>query len=264
MSRIKELPVVFKNDGMQIVGMLHSPDTVTDGKPPAVVFFHGCTTTKTESHWLFVKLARALAERGIMVLRFDFRYSGDSEGDFENMTVSGEISDALKSVEYLISECGADESRIGILGMSMGGAIGAITAGRLTDRIKACVLLNPVGKLFEDLNAIASSNNLNTTTFPIEWNSRLFGREFFEDMVNINPLEEIENATCPILIINGSEDKSVSPVRSKEYYDIACKKDRNAELMVIDGADHVFNTVKWERDIIQKVSGWYENLLLTV
>ncbi len=82
MNKITELPVVYKNKGMQIVGMLHKPNS--NKKPPSAVFFHGCTTTKTEAHWIFVKLARALAERGIMVLRFDFRYSGDSEGNFEN------------------------------------------------------------------------------------------------------------------------------------------------------------------------------------
>ena len=43
--------------------------------------------------------------------------------------------------------------------MSMGGAIGAITAGRLKDRIASCVLLNPVGRIHEDLNHIVSSKS---------------------------------------------------------------------------------------------------------
>ena len=260
MNKITELPVVYKNEGMQIVGMLHKPNT--NKKPPAVVFFHGCTTTKIEAHWIFVKLARVLAQRGIMVLRFDFRYSGDSEGNFEDMTLSGEISDALKSIDFLISECNADPARIGVLGLSMGGAIGANVSGYLGDRIKSCILLNPVGMPLEDLNAIASSNNINISSFPIEWNSLLFGRNFFDDLKNIKPLEEIKKATCPVLVINGSNDQSVPPARSKEYVEVVNNNGGTAELFIIEGADHAFNSVIWEKTVIEKVNDWcIENLM---
>ncbi|MFC1651231.1 alpha/beta hydrolase family protein [Candidatus Latescibacterota bacterium] len=262
MRKINESPVVFKNDGMQIVGMLHKPDT--DNKPPAVVFFHGCTTTKTEAHWIFVELARALADSGIMVLRFDFRHSGDSEGNFEEMTLSGEISDALKSVDFLISVCSADETKIGILGMSMGGAIAACTSGRLKDKLKACVLINPVGKPFEDISTIASSGNVDTSSFPIEWDSHLFGRDFVEDIVNIKPLEDIEKSSCPVLIIYGSDDNSVSPERAKGYFEVVNKNGRDAELYVIEGADHVFTTVEWKQNVIHKTNEWLGNILLTL
>lgn len=260
MNKITELPVVYKNEGMQIVGMLHKPNT--NKKPPAAVFFHGCTTTKIEAHWIFVKLARVLAQRGIMVLRFDFRYSGDSEGNFEDMTLSGEFSDALKSIDFLISECNADPARIGVLGLSMGGAIGAIVAGYLGNRIKSCILLNPVGMPLEDLHAIASSNNINVSSFPIEWNSLLFGRNFFDDLKNINPLEEITKATCPVLVINGNNDQSVPPARSKEYVEVVNNNGGTAELFIVEGADHVFNSVTWEKTVIEKVNDWcIENLI---
>ena len=261
MSSITESPVVFTNEDMQIVGMIHRPAAMTESKPTAVVFFHGCTTSRTEAHWIFVKMARALSKNGIMALRFDFRFSGESEGDFQDMTLSDEVSDAIRSVDYLVSDCGADPERIGIVGMSMGGAIGAITAGRLRDRIVSCVLLNPVGRLHEDLSAIAESNNINTSSFPIEWKSLLFGRAFFDDLKNINPLEEIVHATCPVLIINGTADTSVSPKRSREYYKTLRNNGQNAELMLIDGADHVFTSVAWEHEIIEKVSGWFMRTL---
>ncbi len=259
MSTVKESPVVFENEGMQIVGMLHKPNSSEN--PPSVVFYHGCTGSKLEANWLFVKLARALAEKGIMVLRFDFRHSGESEGNFENMTLSGEISDGFKSVEYLISECDADSSRVGLLGLSMGGVVGAIIAGSLGERIKSCVLINPVGRPLEDISAIALSRNIIVKTFPIEWNSFLFGRDFFDDIKNIDPIEKIKKAVCPILVINSSNDQSVLPVRSKEYVETVIETGGTAELFIVEGADHVFSSIKWERKLIDKVCDWFSTTL---
>ena len=259
MSKVIELPVVFKNEGMQIVGMLHKPNS--NKKPPSVVFYHGCTGSKVEANWLFVKLARALAETGTMVLRFDFRHSGDSEGNFEKMTLSGEISDGFKSVEYLISECDADHERIGILGLSMGGVVGAVVAGSLGEKIKSCVLMNPVGRPLEDVSAIAFSRNVNVAAFPVEWDSFLFGRDFFDDIKKIEPLEVIKKAVCPVLVVNGSNDQSVLPVRSKEYIEAVNNNGGTAELFIIEGADHVFSSVKWEREVIEKVNDWFSTTL---
>lgn len=256
----REIPVVFTNGGMQIMGVLHRPDT--SEKPPAVVFYHGCTGSKTEAHWLFVKLARHLADQGVMVLRFDFRHSGDSDGRFEDMTLSGEISDGIRAVEYLTGECVSDPNRIGILGISMGGAVAAIVAGRLGNRIRSCVLLNPVARPFEDLKSIARAQELNTVSFPIEFNSFLFGRQFFDDLANIHPLDEISRASCPALVINGPADRTVHPSRSREYMDVL--RGRNgipAELHVIEGADHTFASAAWERAVMERVGEWFGRTL---
>ncbi len=255
-----EKPVVFKNEDMQLVGMLHYQEKKE--LSTAVVFFHGCTGTKSEAHWLFVKLARALAKQGITVLRFDFRHSGDSEGDFKLMTLSGEISDGLRAVDFLIEECGADPSRIGLVGLSLGGTVAAEVAGRLQDRVQSCVLLNPIARPYEDIGAIASMNNVNTSSFPVEFNSFLFGYEFVKDLQNQNPLETIRKASCPILIINSSHDNTVNPLRSREYVEVIKESGGIVDFCRIDGADHTFSKVKWGKQISDKLSKWFKQTLL--
>jgi alpha/beta superfamily hydrolase len=42
-----------------------------------------------------------MAQRNIMVLRFDFRYVGESSGRFEDITYSGEVED-LKAAHALV------------------------------------------------------------------------------------------------------------------------------------------------------------------
>lgn len=73
-----------------------------------------------------VRVADALAERGIVSLRFDYRqeYSGGR----------GEVSDARAAVEYLRDRC----SRVGLLGYSFG----AVVASNLADMVDTLVLLS--------------------------------------------------------------------------------------------------------------------------
>ena len=42
---------------------------------------------------MFVKCSRALAQVGVASLRFDFYGSGESDGEFRQMTLRGEIAD---------------------------------------------------------------------------------------------------------------------------------------------------------------------------
>jgi len=254
-----EIPVVFTNEGMQVTGMLHRPET--SAPPPAVVFFHGCTGSRTEAHWLFVKLSRFLVSLGIMSLRFDFRGSGESEGSFENMTLSGEISDGIRAFEFLAGECGADPGRTGVLGLSMGGAVAAVVAGRLGKRVKSCVLLNPVARPYEDLAFIARMQNVDVSRFPVEFNSFLFGKAFFDNLPDIRPLDEIARARCPVLVVSGTADATLSPSRSREYSDTLRAHGIPAELFRVDGADHAFTSVLWERAVMEKTGGWLTRTL---
>ncbi|MFA0780897.1 MAG: hypothetical protein RJAPGHWK_002418, partial [Candidatus Fervidibacter sp.] len=76
--------VQFEVQGQRVYGMLHLPDGTSDTgkKVPAVAMCHGFTGNRIEAHRLFVKAARHFVQHGIAVLRFDFRGSGESEGDF--------------------------------------------------------------------------------------------------------------------------------------------------------------------------------------
>ena len=255
MNRVIDLPVVFTNDGMQLVGMVHRPEG--EPHPPAVVFFHGCTTTRNEAHGLFVKVGRALARRGILAFRFDFRYNGESEGDFRDLTLSAEVSDGIRAVETVVRDHGADPSRIGLVGMSMGGAIGAIVAGRLRDRISACALLNPVSRPVDDLLALAARHSLDTATFPIAFKTFLFGERFVRELDSIRPLEEIGRATCPFLLVNGTGDATVDPARSREYLDAIHTSGGLAELCELPGADHLFSSIHWEHQINTRLDSWF-------
>ncbi len=253
-----ETPVTFKNKGRQIIGIMHIPDG--EGKFPAVILFHGCMGNKSEAHWIFVKLARRLCEEGFCVLRFDFRNSCDSEGSFEDMTISGEISDGLKAVDFMIGRREVDPGRIGILGLSLGGCVASCVVGRSKD-IKTVVLWSAVGRPEEDFGRLARDRRIELSEFPVEINGFLFGRDFWEELPDINPLREIRLVKGPVLIISGSEDRSVSPRRSEEYQEVLEEYALRCERIVIEGADHTFTDIEHECLAIEESVKWFKEKL---
>jgi uncharacterized protein len=98
--------------GKRMAGVLHLP--AGRGRAPAVLMLHGFTGHKVETHRLFVRTARQLAASGLIVLRFDFRGSGDSEGEFEEMTIRGEVEDALNALAFLREQRRVDTARVRI------------------------------------------------------------------------------------------------------------------------------------------------------
>jgi alpha/beta superfamily hydrolase len=108
--------------------MLHLPAAAPNRPTPAVVLFHGFTGHRMEAHGIFVKCSRALAKAGIASLRFDFYGSGESDGEFREMTLRGEIADGRAAVDFLRGQAGIDPERVGLLGLSLGGAVAATLA----------------------------------------------------------------------------------------------------------------------------------------
>ena len=143
-ARMLETPVTFECRGQQIVGMLHLP--AGRKRVPAVLLLHGFTGTKVEAHRMFVKLSRTLAQKGIASLRFDFRGSGDSAGNFEDLTLRSELADSLEAIKFLARHKRINSRRLGLVGLSFGGAVASYVVGRERTRFQGLVLWAPVAE----------------------------------------------------------------------------------------------------------------------
>ncbi|HID11611.1 MAG TPA: alpha/beta fold hydrolase [Candidatus Latescibacteria bacterium] len=254
-----ERPITFVNEGQQIVGILHVPEG--RGSNPGVVLFHGCTGSKSEDHWIFVKLARRLCGEGFVVLRFDFRNSCDSEGDFEDMTVSGEISDGLRSLEWFSGLPEVDENRIGLLGLSLGGAVAACVAGR-SSLVRSLVLWSPVARPKETFERLMAVKGVEMGEFPVEQGGFRFGRAFWKELPRIQPLKEIRFVKGPVLMIHGSEDRTVPPMNSEEYQEVLERYRLPCERVVIEGADHTYTGTGYESLVIEETIRWFRRTLV--
>ncbi|HEV2494907.1 MAG TPA: alpha/beta fold hydrolase [Terriglobia bacterium] len=236
-------------------GMIHRPARVrTRRGGPSVVFFHGFTGDRMESHWIFVKCARALAQAGVASLRFDFYGSGESEGQFSDVTLRGEIADAAAAVEFFRRQKGIDPDRVGLLGLSMGGAVAASIA--VPSRAQALVLWAALAHP-TDLRALAATN-----TNPVpgmegahEYAGHLVSSRFLDKLEQVVPLKAIAAFTGPTLIIHPEKDEFLPLNHPEDYFQAVSAKVK--EKVIIPGADHTFTSVVWELDVISRTVDWF-------
>ncbi len=205
-----ETQVSFLSGGEQIFGVLHVPEVT----PAAgIIMCHGFTGSKSEAHRLFVVAARDFCGHGLAVLRFDFRGSGDSAGEFSDMTIHREIEDAQAAFDFLAARPEVDSGRLGVLGLSLGGCVSACLSGQET-RIKALVLWAAVahpGRVFDRL-------------LPNFGDARLDGPErlgagpcLSRQRPHVQPLACVQKYAGPALIADGTEDAAVVASDAADY-----------------------------------------------
>jgi dipeptidyl aminopeptidase/acylaminoacyl peptidase len=253
--------VEFHNrSGKWLRGMIHRPPSTPQGRrTPGVIFFHGFTGDRMESHWLFVKCSRALAKAGIASMRFDFYGSGESEGEFRDVTLQGEISDARAAVDYFRAQKVIDSKRVGLIGLSLGGAIAATIAPLA--RVRALALWA----------ALAHPNHLRTlaetASTPIagsdenrEFGSQEISPRFLDRVHKIDPLKSIARFKRPTLIIHPEMDAYLPLSHPEDFYRAAGSAIK--EKVIVAGADHTFTSLAWERDVIERTVAWFQKYLL--
>ena len=240
--------IFLENEGQNIFGIVHNVGSNT----PVVVMFHGFTGNHIEKSFIFARLSRALEKAGISSIRFDFRGSGDSDGTFEEMTLTSEMSDARAMINYARDKF---KGRLGILGLSMGGTVALLTAPTL--KPDALCLWAPAAKNKEVFT-------IGGMPHQIEKGGRLdvggieISDVFVKEILTMNAFENAKRYSGPVLIMHGTSDPTVPFKHSQDLV----KEFDHGTLVPVKGADHVFTSVQASSSVIEKtVSFFSENLM---
>ncbi len=135
-----EQTISFTSDGMTLKGFIHMTEGA--GKRPGLVLCHGFGgSCRGAGH---PELARALEQAGYIVLRFDFRGCGQSEGRRGDVIVDEEVADLRHALDFLATQLSVDATRIGVIGASLGGSV-AIEVAASDARVKVCVANGSIG-----------------------------------------------------------------------------------------------------------------------
>ncbi len=242
--------------GERIFGTAHEPE----GDPRGVVLIaHGFLGYK--DYGMFPRLASALCERGFLAHRFNFSHSGMTEeletferpDLFERDTLQKHQEDLDCVIDAIGDRRIAGRGlSMALLGHSRGGVDVLLCAGRrfgegLTPLPRAVVTLaSPDATCLWDeasrrevlergFAEIKSNRTGQTLRIDAGWL-----REQLDDPEAHDVLGHVSRIECPLLVIHGEVDPTVPAACAKA---IAGGAGERAKLVVIEGGDHVFNTV---------------------
>jgi pimeloyl-ACP methyl ester carboxylesterase len=238
-------------DGLKLRGAMHQPET--SAPAPVVILFHGFTGTKMEAHRIFLKTSRALEMAGIGSVRFDFSGHGESDGDFENMTLTREIEEARAILAYVQSLAWVDPSRIGLLGFSLGGAIASVVAGKARQGIKALALWAPAGNAYPDIKMIVENSSAPDPEYYHLW-GYAWKKTALEDMKRWEIYRDAADYQGPVLLLHGDADQSIPIVDSERYLALY---DNSARMQIIRDANHSFDHRSWEKQVIEATRAFF-------
>ena len=265
----------FDVDNQRCHGMLHLPLELQSQTVPCVLMLHGFTGQALEPHRLFIHIARALAKKGIAAFRFDFRGSGNSEGDFSEMTAQREIEDARAALRLLESRSELDRSRFGLLGLSMGGMISGLTVE--VETVKALCLLAPASTqlmlgIMANAKTVPEIRHQFDTAFAgrefpagisfneagkvLDFGGNPVSSAFFEGLLGLDSFNTLKAHTGSSLVIHGTADPTVPVALGRKY-----ASSLNTKILEIDGGDHTFNNLEHQDQVIAGVLEFYQSEL---
>ena len=215
------------------------------GARDLVVLAHGVTSDHDRPY--LNDLAAALAREGMASLQLTFAGNGESEGSFEDCTISKEVEDLGAVLDAL------DGWNVGYAGHSMGGAVGVLRAAADT-RVRALCSLAGMVQVHGFMQSVFGD---------LAPGEPMLGREhcplssaLIEDARGLdNVLEAARAVQVPWLLVHGSADELVPYSDSQQ----ALAENERAELIPLPGADHRFSA---QHDaLIAAVVPWFARQL---
>ena len=132
-----EEKVTFKSGDLNISGVVHRPDDMIDGeRRPAVLVLHGFGSRKDAEN--VTGPSNMFMNWGYVVLRFDMRGCGDSDGLFGHLLCLDQVADTRSAISFMQSRPEVDPDRIAVVGSSFGAAVAVYTGG-VDDRVAAVI-----------------------------------------------------------------------------------------------------------------------------
>jgi putative redox protein len=243
------------SQGAALAGRLDTPDA-----PAAAwaIFAHCFTCSKDSKAAAFV--ARALADAGYGVLRFDFTGLGGSGGDFANTGFSSNVDDLVAAADWLRAEHGSPSL---LIGHSLGGAAVIAAAHRIDDSRAVATIGAPfepghvTHQFGEGLDVIESEGR---ATVQLGGRPFTIRREFLADVAGQAQAERIRGLRRPLLVLHAPEDPVVGVDNARRIFETSLHP---KSFVALDGADHLLSGAEDARFAATMIAAWARRYLAT-
>jgi alpha/beta superfamily hydrolase len=136
----EQQPITFQSKGhpsLQLEGVLHLPTQVEHA--PLIVLCHPQPASSDMNDVLTVALAQQLAASGMIVLRFNFRGVGNSQGQQTEGRM--EPLDLAGAIDTILAQPGGNPAKVGVIGHGFGAYI-ALLFAPFDPRIRTVVAIS--------------------------------------------------------------------------------------------------------------------------
>lgn len=242
-------PFQFTNPASQTLdARLETPT----GRIAACALFAHCFTC-SKNIAAATRISRALAERGVAVLRFDFTGLGGSDGEFANTSFSSNIADLTAAADALRTH---QEAPTLLIGHSLGGAA-VVAAAKHIPEVRGVITINApstadhIEHLFRD--DLARIEDTGQATVHIAGRAFTIRREFLQDLRRHTVLEDARNLQQALLVLHSPADTVVNIDHARRLFDAA----RHPKSFVsLDDADHLLSRREDAVYVAEVVAVW--------
>jgi pimeloyl-ACP methyl ester carboxylesterase len=217
-------------------------------KQPVVIFLNGfLDTAETPAKR---KVAALLRKDGFVTVLFDYTYGfGQGSGNIANFTLTNQVADTEKVVDYVRRRGYIDQNRIILLGHCFGGMAAILYSA--FDAHSAAVIAISTPYDFEDTR-VTRMDERERSRIKLKRYFHLFSDNlnqevridyaFLEDGSRKDMARAVRNLKKPTLIVHGRRDASIPTNNAQEIFD---RLPGPKELQIIEGMEHTIA----ERDL---------------
>lgn len=221
----------FGATGQKLAARLDAPD----GPTRAHALFAHCFTCGKDL-LAANRIAHALTERGIAVLRFDFTGLGASEGEFANTNFSSNVEDLIAAANHLRQASHAPSL---LIGHSLGGTAVLAAASDIPEARAVVTIGAPsdpthiVGLFGDRVEQIATSGEAD-----VQLAGRWFRikRQFLADAAEHKLIDKLAHLRKALLIMHSPRDTTVDIKNAMQIFQ-AAKHPKS--FVSLDDADHL-------------------------
>jgi len=228
-----------------------------DGPARAWAVFAHCFTCSKDSH-AASRIARALAGRGIGVLRYDFTGLGESGGDFADATFTSDVANLVAAADHLRGQGRAPSL---LVGHSLGGAAVVAAAGRVPE-VTAVATVNAPAHPQHAVHLLegAAADLATAAQARVSIGGRSFTvrQSLLDDLGGQDQRERIASLDAALLVLHAPLDEVVGVEDARELFDLA----RHPKSFVaLDGADHLLSRPEDSRYAADVIVAWASHYL---
>lgn len=244
----EQLTILSRN-GINLHAKLELP---ANDKPLQYAVFAHCFTCNSNLG-VVRHISRALTDKGIAVVRFDFTGLGKSEGDFADTNFSNNVCDLVDVCNYLEEQYRAPAL---LVGHSLGGAAvlmaafqlpevkGVVTVGSPSDPSHLKKLLNYHPEKFESSDEFEA--HIGGRPFTIQ-------KQFIHDLEENQLADNINKLGKALLVMHSPQDSIVEISNAADLYHHA----RHPKSFVsLDGADHLLSRKEDALYVAEVIGSW--------